>query len=101
MKLSLAKINFFKYTNNCTFVYNKRGILEVYTSYKNFDKQVERMQKRYISDKKMRSEEQVKNIIDQIQNNISSRYVTLTQTLSNKIDDIIFRWLNHRKYIRF
>jgi len=49
----------------------------------------------------MRSEEQVKNIIDQIQNNISSRYVTLTQTLSNKIDDIIFRWLNHRKYIRF
>lgn len=52
MKLSLAKINFFKYTNNCTFVYNKRGILEVYTSYKNFDKQVERMQKRYISDKK-------------------------------------------------
>lgn len=59
------------------------------------------MQKRYISDKKMRSEEQVKNIIDQIQNNISSRYVTLTQTLSNKIDDIIFRWLNHRKYIRF
>ena len=55
------------------------------------------MQKRYISDKKMRSEEQVKKIIDQIQNNISSRYETLTQTLSSKIDDIIFIYKDNQR----
>ena len=94
MKLSLAKINFLNILITAFLFTISVAILEVYTSYKNFDKQVERMQKRYIFDKKMRSEEQVKKIIDQIKNNISSRYVTLTQTLSEKIDDVTFVYNN-------
>ena len=90
MKLSLAKINFLNILITALLFTVSIGILEVYTSHKHFDKQVERMKKRYVSDRQKLTQEQVEKFVQRIKKDISSRYETLKQTLKEKIDEVSF-----------
>jgi len=94
MKFSLAKINFLNVLITSLLFTVSVGFLEVYTSYKHFDKQIERMQNRYISVKKTRTDYQVKKLVLRIQEDIVSRYEVIEQTLKDKIDEAIYLYLN-------
>jgi len=87
-KLSLAKINFYNVLFTAFLFTISIGIVEVYSSYAHFEKQVQRMQDRYISTKKKRSKEQVNKLVKQIQENIHTRYTILEKALEQNVEEL-------------
>ncbi len=90
MKLSLAKINFLNILMTALLFTISVGFLEVYISHQHFDNDIQKFKEKYISNKKLQSEEQVKKMVSRIQDDISSRYKTLELTLKDKVNDITY-----------
>ncbi len=60
MKLSLAKINFLNILMTALLFTISVGFLEVYISHQHFDNDIQKFKEKYISNKKLQSEEQSK-----------------------------------------
>lgn len=94
MKTSLAKINFYNILFTAFIFTISIALFEIYSSYSNFEKQVQRMQERYILVKKQISQEQVNKMVKQIQENIDNRFEILEKTLAQNVDEYLFLYKN-------
>lgn len=97
MKLTLSKINFLNIVFTALLFIISISYWEVYSSYENFNKQVIRMQDRYIESKKELAKEQVIKLTERIQTQINITYDIFEKNLIKDVDNAISLFFEIKK----